>query len=85
MRICVLSQREVGRFNNYHQLPNHSEHVHVSWQQAVKMVQADTYRMVGKDQQGECEGIGITEQSSNDRVWRSRLSAGAAVLQLVRP
>jgi hypothetical protein len=78
---------EVGRYLNYNILPNHGQHIHVPWHEAVEMVQSDTHYMIGGDREGTLAGIGITPQASNDRVWKSRPSRGPGgapqVMQLV--
>ena len=50
MDCCLLSDREVGRLQNYGILPNHAEHIHIDSRAAIKGVVDDTYDLVeGKD------------------------------------
>lgn len=77
MSVCILSKREVGRMENYGIAPNHKEHTHINFAEAVVLIANDTMRVVD----GTAEYV--TEQDSNNRRWRGRPSGGMQVLQLV--
>jgi hypothetical protein len=80
LRVCLLSLEELGRLNNYDIMPRCSEHRHLSLQEAVDGIKADTYIAVGEDKDINA----VVEQWSNNRRWAGRESAGYQVLQLVR-
>jgi hypothetical protein len=46
MDCCVLSSREVGRLTHYKFSPNHTEHHHISPQEAIKGVLEEYYNLV---------------------------------------
>jgi hypothetical protein len=79
-RVCVLSQRELGRLQNYRIKPNHAEHTHISQDEAIAGINADLYRTVGP---GKHFHIGVTAQASNGRHWAPRQSGVHMVMQLV--
>ena len=80
MRVCILSLEEVGRLENYNELPRCIEHHHMSPTEAVKGLESDLLVAVGVEQ-----GLfAVTEQWSNNRTWRGRESAGYQVMQLIR-
>ena len=44
--ICVLTAEEVGQLKHYKILPNHSNHVHISHDEAVEGMRLENYEFV---------------------------------------
>jgi hypothetical protein len=46
MEICVLSHEEVGRVKHYGLLPNHDEHYHIPYEDALRGLENEVYELV---------------------------------------
>jgi hypothetical protein len=80
--ICLLSFDEVLALQNYGRMPNcrDKHHKHISRHKALTMIETDLACTVGEE-----HGINaIVEHSSNGYVWKTRMSGGYNVRQLVR-
>jgi hypothetical protein len=77
--VCVLSQEEVKAFHLHGIIPNHKQHKHISTAKAINLVVSDLAYAL------EADGVNaVVEHLSNGYVWKSRMSAGYNVRQMVR-
>ena len=66
--VCLLTLREVKRFENYDILPNCCEHRHTDVAGAIQLVKSDTHREYGSDFNLHA----VIEQDNNNRVWKNK-------------
>lgn len=77
--VCRLSPEEVAAFAIYGIIPNHKAHKHISTVKAIQLVVNDQAYAL------EAPGVNaIVEHASNGYVWKSRMSGGYNVRQMVR-
>jgi len=43
MDVCLLSSAEVGQLEHYKMLPNHENHIHISYEEAIKGLKDEEY------------------------------------------
>lgn len=75
MRICQLAHREVVELERHNVVPDCSKHPHISKDKAEELVAQGTARPI--------EGGRCRIELVRPKVWRSRMSGGAAVLQMI--
>jgi hypothetical protein len=68
----MLNQTETARLENYGIWPSCKRHYHISRREALKMLEADTHRLVGGlNTKVPTYTTMIVPCITNDRVWRN--------------